>query len=49
MLNGNRLDFLETQGVNTQISENFGGKKSVELEKLKINKQFKIVNPLPKF
>jgi hypothetical protein len=26
-----------------------GGKKTVEIEKLKISKQFKLVNPVPKF
>ncbi len=26
-----------------------GGKRAVEVEKLKISKQFKLVNPVPKF
>jgi len=49
VISGDRLDFLEQQPVNIQFVEPLGGKKAVEIEKLKISKQFKLVNPVPKF
>jgi hypothetical protein len=47
VLKGERLDFLENQGAN--ISYIDSEKKTVEIDKLKISKQFKLVNPVPKF
>jgi hypothetical protein len=51
VISGYHLDFLEQQpvGANIQFVEPLGGKKAVEIEKLKISKQFKLVNPVPKF
>src|SRR5688572_16651026 len=49
VISGDRLDFLETQAQNIQIKDTFGGKNPIELDKLKISKQFKLVNPVPKF
>jgi len=48
-ITGDKLDFLETQGNNVQIQSAFGDKKTVEVDKLKITKTFKLVNPVPKF
>lgn len=52
IIKGASLDFLESHGDNIQFAESFGDKKgaaAVDLEKLKISKQFKLINPLPKF
>jgi len=48
-INGDKLDFLENQGQNIQFTDTFDGKSAVELDKLKISKNFKLVNPIPKF
>lgn len=51
VISGERLDFLEqtNPGSNVAFVESFGGKKVVEVDKVKISKQFKLVNPVPKF
>lgn len=49
VFNQERLDFLENFGQNIQIVDTVGQKKTVEIDKLKITKQFKLVNPVPKF
>ncbi len=46
---GDKFDFLDDGGQNIQIAETFGSKKPIEIEKAKINKQFKLLNPVPKF
>ena len=49
---GDRVDFLENQGQNVQFhyDENSNQlSKVLDADKLKIGKQFKFVNPLPKF
>jgi hypothetical protein len=49
LINGDHLDFLEQEGKNIQIVDTMGGKRTVEVEKMKITRQFKLVNPVPKF
>lgn len=49
MLHGDSLDFLASDGQNITFVETASGKKAVEIDKLKISKQFKLVNPVPKF
>jgi hypothetical protein len=51
VISGERLDFLEhpNPGSNVAFLESFGRKKVVEVDKVKISKQFKLVNPVPKF
>ena len=49
ILSGEKFEILESQGRNLQFVEQFGGKKAVELDKMKLSKQFKLVNPVPKF
>jgi hypothetical protein len=49
IISGEHLDFLEQTPTNIQFVEPLGGKKAVEIDKLKISKQFKLVNPVPKF
>ena len=51
LISGDHLDFLDKQpsGSNIQFVEPLGGGKAIEIEKLKISKQFKLVNPVPKF
>ena len=51
VISGDRIDFLEQHpiGSNVQFIETMGGKKVVEVDKLKISKQFKLVNPAPQF
>jgi hypothetical protein len=46
LISGNRLDFLETSATNLSFLET---DKSIEIDKLKISKTFKLVNPVPKF
>lgn len=48
-IKGDKFDFLDDGGQNIQIAETFGRKKPIEIEKVKINKQFKLLNPVPKF
>jgi hypothetical protein len=45
--NGERLDFLEVQGKN--VVSTVDDRQAIEVDKLKITKQFKLVNPVPKF
>jgi len=47
IIRGEFMDFLEHQNVS--IVETVGSKKTIEVDKLKISKQFKFVNPIPKF
>ena len=50
LITGDKLDFLEQQGRNIVIVNQEGGdKKTVDMDKLKISKTFKLVNPVPKF
>jgi len=49
VFNGERLDFLEVSGKNISVSSTVGEKKAIEIDKLKITKQFKLVNLVPKF
>jgi hypothetical protein len=49
LISGANLDFLEQGGSNVSFVEALGGGKVVEVDKLKISKQFKLVNPVPKF
>jgi hypothetical protein len=50
LISGDKLDFLEQQGKNIVIVDQEGGdKKTVDMDKLKISKTFKLVNPVPKF
>ncbi len=51
VISGERLDFLDQAhpGSNVAFVETIGGKKAVEIDKVKISKQFKLVNPVPKF
>lgn len=49
VIGGDRLDFLETQGQNLNFVDTVGDKKTVDIDKLKISKQFKLLNPVPKF
>eukprot|EP00347_Sterkiella_histriomuscorum_P021997 403332041 len=44
-----KLDVLEQGGKNLKIQNTIGDKKAIEVDKLKISKQFKLVNPIPKF
>ena len=47
LISGDRLDFLDCNaGSNVAFIE---GRKAVEVEKVKISKTFKLVNPEPKF
>ena len=46
---GDSLDFLDNNGDNIKFVETASGEKAVEIDKLKISKQFKLVNPVPKF
>ncbi|CDW82493.1 signal recognition particle 68 kda protein [Stylonychia lemnae] len=48
-ITNDRLDFLESQGKNLVISSTLGERKAIEVDKLKISKQFKLLNPVPKF
>ena len=48
-LNGDRLDFLDVSGKNLAIQNSESDKKAIEVDKLKISKTFKLVNPVPKF
>ena len=49
VLSGETFDLLENKGANIQFQEQFAGKKPVEIDKLKLSKQFKLINPVPKF
>jgi hypothetical protein len=52
VISGDRLDFLEnTQqpGGNVAFVDTLGGVKAFEVDKVKISKTFKLVNPVPKF
>jgi hypothetical protein len=49
VFSGDSLDFLENDGKNIRFVDTSNGKKAVEIDKLKISKQFKLVNPVPKF
>lgn len=49
VITGDKLDFLDSSSQNIQFQEVFGEKKAVEIDKLKLSKQFKLVNPVPKF
>lgn len=51
LISGINLDFLDQtpSGSNIQFLETLGGGKAVEIDKVKISKQFKLVNPVPKF
>lgn len=44
-----KLDFLESAGKNLLITHTIGDKQAIEVDKLKISKTFKLVNPVPKF
>jgi len=44
-----RLDFLDNLGKNLVITNTMGDRKTIEVDKLKISKTFKLVNPVPKF
>ena len=48
-ITGDRLDYLENNGNNLVITNTVGDKKAIEVDKLKISKTFKLVNPVPKF
>ena len=48
-ITGDRLDYLESNGNNLVIANTVGDKKAIEVDKLKISKTFKLVNPVPKF
>ena len=47
MFKGDRFDFLEQDGSN--IDSQRLATKAVNVEKLKLSKQFTLVNPVPKF
>ena len=47
VFHGDSLDFLDNAGSNITFVDT--GKKAVEIDKIKISKQFKLVNPVPKF
>jgi hypothetical protein len=49
IINGEKLDFLESAGQNLEFSSQAESHNGVDLEKVKLSKQFKLVNPLPKF
>jgi hypothetical protein len=52
MISGDRLDFLEhpqQPGANVAFFDTLGGEKAFEVDKVKITKTFKLVNPVPKF
>jgi hypothetical protein len=49
VIKGDHLDFLEDGGKNIQMQSTFGDKKTFEVERAKISKTFKLVNPVPKF
>lgn len=49
ILSGESFDILENKGASVQFQELFQGKKVVELDKMKLSKQFKLLNPVPKF
>ena len=46
---GDRIDFLDKQGTNITYVDTLGDKKAIEIDKVKITKTFKLVNPVPKF
>lgn len=46
---GDSLDFLDNNGENIKFVETASGQKAVEIDKLKVSKQFKLVNPVPRF
>jgi len=48
-ITNDRLDFLENLGKNLVVSSTLGDRKAIEVDKLKISKTFKLVNPVPKF
>jgi hypothetical protein len=48
-ITNDRLDFLENLGKNLVVSSTMGDRKAIEVDKLKISKTFKLVNPVPKF
>ena len=41
------FDVLEREGTNVQVVG--GARKAVEVDKLKVSKQFKLINPVPRF
>ena len=47
IISGERLDFLEQPSTNIHIVET--SKAVVQVDKLKISKQFKLLNPTPLF
>lgn len=47
VFDGDRLDFLDNEGANIKFVES--ANKEVEIDKMKISKQFKLVNPVPRF
>ncbi len=52
VISGDRLDFLDhgqQPGGNIAFVETIGGAKAFEVDKVKITKTFKLVNPVPKF
>jgi len=52
VISGDRLDFLENgqqPGGNVAFVDTLGGAKAFEVDKVKISKTFKLVNPVPKF
>ena len=51
LISGQNLDFLDQHpsGSNVQFLDAIGNSKVVDVDKLKISKQFKLVNPIPKF
>lgn len=51
LISGQNLDFLDQNptGSNVQFLDAIGNSKAVDVDKLKISKQFKLVNPIPKF
>jgi len=48
-ITNDRLDFLDNLGKNLVITNTMGDRKTIEVDKLKISKTFKLVNPVPKF
>jgi hypothetical protein len=51
-IEGERLDFLDSEGKNVLLNEkteNDWKQSSEQFQNIKISKQFKLVNPLPKF